>query len=653
MAIMRVHKSNNYSIVSNQLLDNTILSADATLLLLRMLRKPDDWQFSVQKLAEEYGWSKNKVSRCFAELKALHFLEIIQKKLSKRFTYTYHVYEIPYDCYLDDESRIRYRDTHQEFIMNHYTTSLKTDRVSHACAILGKYFSRHGGFLGTAQELIDDLPEEVQGEFTAATMGKTLRSIEAALEKNYDLVVEYKKTKHARLISVHYTDEESPFGMAEILGDSTDPQNEGTVPSPQNQRVTAPIPKIGIPEMGIIINTELNNNKHKKVSDGFMRESDVTTDSDWTSDFAQDLVWTEDAVDAVTSFTADSCQSAYVFDLDTALQDDMDSDVADDGLAVDSSLDSESNDSALDLMDEEDLSDVSSVFGSRAVVQHSDRGTSYPDVLCDEDLFAELYEDFETECSNACMNPYGEYSERDFKEMEAFYEQSMAEVKPENGVSDGFEEEDDIDWFIDRLPILRDTKHNPFLYLTEEDVQQMLEESRKQKEQRKTQEDLCFTEDNGLQEDALFSEDAKDILFTHPDCAETKSDGNETNSLEKQKEPDFSKSNGMQEEKEQVSKIQEQMSKKEVLRSVDWVTQEDVSRGTVYPSDAKPKESVDPWETVKKSHSEKVSGKKTCSSFSDLLFVCESFPSFRTKEVGDRSLPLAVLQIQRNRGLPK
>lgn len=225
MAIMRVHKLRNYSIVSNQLLDNTILSADATLLLLRMLRKPDDWQFSVQKLAEEYGWSKNKVSRCFAELKALHFLEIIQKKLSKRFTYTYHVYEIPYDCYLDDESRIRYRDTHQEFIMNHYTTSLKTDRVSHACAILGKYFSRHGGFLGTAQELIDDLPEEVQGEFTAATMGKTLRSIEAALEKNYDLVVEYKKTKHARLISVHYTDEESPFGMTEILGDSTDPQN--------------------------------------------------------------------------------------------------------------------------------------------------------------------------------------------------------------------------------------------------------------------------------------------------------------------------------------------------------------------------------------------------------------------------------------------
>lgn len=645
MAIMRVHKLRNYSIVSNQLLDNTILSADATLLLLRMLRKPDDWQFSVQKLAEEYGWSKNKVSRCFAELKALHFLEIIQKKLSKRFTYTYHVYEIPYDCYLDDESRIRYRDTHQEFIMNHYTTSLKTDRVSHACAILGKYFSRHDGFLGTAQELIDDLPEEVQGEFTAATMGKTLRSIEAALEKNYDLVVEYKKTKHARLISVHYTDEESPFGMAEILGDSTDPQNEGTVPSPQNQRVTAPIPKTGIPVSGIIINTELNNNKHKKVSDGTERMSDVITVSDWTSDLALDLIWEEDAVDAVASFTSPSCSSSYVFDFDEPLQDDRNAVDHDEDLSVNCDLDSETNDCVSDDFEDEDedVSNVSSVFGSRAVVQHSDSGSSYPDVLSDEDLFAELYDDFETECSDACMDPYAQYSEEDFKEMEAFYEHSMAETESENGVSDGFEEDDDTDWFIDRLPIFRDTKHNPFLYLTEEDVQQMLEQSRKEKEQPKSQEDLCYTEDAVLQEDNFSGADAKDVLLTHHDFAETKSDENEINSLEKQKEPDF----------EETDQIQEQKVKKEKLRSIDWITQEDDSRGTVYPSDAKQEESFDPSKKEKKSRSEKVTSQKTCSSFSDLLFVRESFPSFRTTEAGNRSLPFAILQIQRNRGSPE
>lgn len=645
MAIMRVHKSNNYSIVSNQLLDNTILSADATLLLLRMLRKPDDWQFSVQKLAEEYGWSKNKVSRCFAELKALHFLEIIQKKLSKRFTYTYHVYEIPYDCYLDDESRIRYRDTHQEFIMNHYTTSLKTDRVSHACAILGKYFSRHGGFLGTAQELIDDLPEEVQGEFTAATMGKTLRSIEAALEKNYDLVVEYKKTKHARLISVHYTDEESPFGMAEILGDSTDPQNEGTVPSPHNQRVTAPIPKIGIPEMGTIIITEYNNNEHQYVSDGTERMSDVTAISDWTCDFAKDLVWTEDAVDAVASFTADSCQSAYVFDLDTALQDDMDSDVADGGLAVDSSLDSESNDSALDLMDEEDLLDVQSILESRMIVKQDGMGTSYPELLCDTNLDLAMDDAFDAVFDNdCCISDYDLYSEDDFKDMEAFYEQSMAEWEPHEKNFDGSEEEDD-DWFINRLPILKDTKHNPFVDLTEEDVERALQEYRKDKEQRNkqtnNQENVWnFDEDVSVvdvKNDLHRKSFMDDSAFTEP-----KSDWDEKDNFEKQKEPDFPASNGIQEEKAQADR----------LYPIQWVTKEDPSRGTLYSCDSKNEDSTDPLKRVKKLRSEKVTGRKTVSQFSDLLFVRENFPGLNETDVKKRSLPLAILQIQRNRGSP-
>lgn len=646
MAIMRVHKSNNYSIVSNQLLDNTILSADATLLLLRMLRKPDDWQFSVQKLAEEYGWSKNKVSRCFAELKALHFLEIIQKKLSKRFTYTYHVYEIPYDCYLDDESRIRYRDTHQEFIMNHYTTSLKTDRVSHACAILGKYFSRHGGFLGTAQELIDDLPEEVQGEFTAATMGKTLRSIEAALEKNYDLVVEYKKTKHARLISVHYTDEESPFGMAEILGDSTDPQNEGTVPSPHNQRVTAPIPKTGIPEMGTIIITEYNNNKHKKVSDGTERMSDVTAISDWTCDFAKDLVWQEDAVDAVTSFTADSCQSAYVFDLDTALQDDMDSDVADDGLAVASSLDSESNDSALDLMDEEDLSDVQSILESRMIVKQDGMGTSYPELLCDTDLYLAMDDAFDAVFDNdCCMSDYDLYSEDDFKDMEAFYEQSMAECETHEKIFDGSEEEDD-DWFINRLPILKDTKHNPFVDLTEEDVERALQEYRKDKEQHNKQTNnqknvWNFDEDVSVvdvKNDLHRKPFMDDSAFTEP-----KSDWDEKDNFEKQKEPDFPASNGIQEEKAQADR----------LYPIQWVTKEHPSRGTLYPCDSNTEDSTDPLERVKKLRSEKVTGRKTVSQFSDLLFVTESFSGSTESEDSVCNMPLAILQIQRNRGSPE
>ena len=455
--------------------------------------------------------------------------------------------------------------------------------------------------------------------------------------------------KNDRLISVHYTDEESPFEMAEmteILGDITHPQNEGTVLSPQNQRVTSPIPKTGIPETGMIINTELNNNKHKKVSDGLMRESVVTEVSNWTSDFAQSLVWEEDAVDAVASFTAPSCSSAYVFVLDETLQDDRNAVVYDEDCVCNSALDSEPNNCVSDDFEDEGLSDVSSVFGSRTVVQHSDRGTSYPDVLCDEDLFAELYDDFETECSDACMNPYAQYSENDFKEMEAFYNQSMEDLEAGEEDFHCFDDCDDSDWFIDRLPILRDAKHNPFIDLTEEDVEKALREYRKDKEQRNKQ---TKKQEGVLDFDCNVSVvDVKNNLHTKPfmdDSAftEPKNDGNEKNNFEKQKEPDFPASNGIQEDRDQTDRLYPNR----------WCTKENPSRGTVYPCDSKNEESVDPLERAKKLCSEKVAGRKTVSQFSDLLFVRESFPDLDETDVRNRNLPLAILQIQRNRGSPE
>ena len=61
---------------------------------------------------------------------------------------------------------------------------------------------------------------------------------------------------------------------------------------------------------------------------------------------------------------------------------------------------------------------------------------------------------------------------------------------------------------------------------------------------------------------------------------------------------------------------------------------------------------MNPPGTEKTPDPEKVTIKKTCSSFSDLLFVTESFPDLDETDVKKRSLPLAILQIQRNRGSP-
>ncbi len=320
----------------------------------------------------------------------------------------------------------------------------------------------------------------------------------------------------------------------------------------------------------------------------------------------------------------------------------MDSDVADDGLAVDSSLNSESNDSALDLMDEEDLSDVQSILASRMIVKQDGMGTSYPELLCDTNLDLAMDDAFDADCSHT---DYDSYSEDDFKDMEAFYERSMAEWETHEENFDGSEEEDD-DWFINRLPIFKDTKHNPFIDLTEEDVERALQEYRKDKEQRNkqtnNQENVWnFDEDVSVvdvKNDLHRKPFMDDSAFTEP-----KSDWDEKDNFEKQKEPDFPASNGIQEEKAQADR----------LYPIQWVTKEDPSRGTLYPCDSNTEDSTDPLKRVKKLRSEKVTGRKTASQFSDLLFVRENFPGLNETDVKKRSLPLAILQIQRNRGSPE
>ena len=73
----------------------------------------------------------------------------------------------------DEEGRIVHKETGEIMEFNQYKTSMKTDRLSKACTILGKVFSRHSGFLGTAQQLVDLIPEKERNQFTAKTIGKT------------------------------------------------------------------------------------------------------------------------------------------------------------------------------------------------------------------------------------------------------------------------------------------------------------------------------------------------------------------------------------------------------------------------------------------------------------------------------------------------
>lgn len=322
MPITRIHKSNNYSIVSNLLLDNTILSDSATLLLLRMLRKPDDWHFSVQKLCEEYGTNKNKISRSFKELKEKKFLKIDQIKTHGTFEYVYHVHEIPYDCIYDEEGRIVNKETGEIMEFNQYKTSMKTDRLSKACTILGKVFSRHGGFLGTAQQLVDLIPEKERNQFTAKTIGKTLRAIEAELQQRYELIIEFKKTKTARWIAVYYEDEESPFLSDKMEGDITVTQNRDTVLSPSKNGVTSPRPKIGIPEMGTIIITDNTKNEDNIMSlENTIAEDTLDNENIMHSIESSKLDCNEDILESFDEGSIDTTQSEENSEITNASED--------------------------------------------------------------------------------------------------------------------------------------------------------------------------------------------------------------------------------------------------------------------------------------------------------------------------------------------
>ena len=51
MAVMRVEKTGNYTVMSNRHLDDPRLSLKAIGLLSKILRLPDDWDYTLEGLA--------------------------------------------------------------------------------------------------------------------------------------------------------------------------------------------------------------------------------------------------------------------------------------------------------------------------------------------------------------------------------------------------------------------------------------------------------------------------------------------------------------------------------------------------------------------------------------------------------------------------
>lgn len=106
MAVFRVNKDSNYSVISNHHLRDKRLTLKAKGLLTLMLSLPDDWDYSAAGLVAICKEGEGAVKSALKELKENGYL-IIQKITpdksdSGRFDYVYNIYEQPVDNYVDN-----------------------------------------------------------------------------------------------------------------------------------------------------------------------------------------------------------------------------------------------------------------------------------------------------------------------------------------------------------------------------------------------------------------------------------------------------------------------------------------------------------------------------------------------------------------------
>lgn len=100
MATIRVHKTKNYTVMSNTHLRDKSLSLKAKGLLSVMLSLPDDWDYSIAGLVAICKENETAVKSALNELKDNNYVVVTKENPTKsnggRIRYTYEVYEEPY-----------------------------------------------------------------------------------------------------------------------------------------------------------------------------------------------------------------------------------------------------------------------------------------------------------------------------------------------------------------------------------------------------------------------------------------------------------------------------------------------------------------------------------------------------------------------------
>ena len=107
MATIRVHKTKNYTVLSNTHLRDKSLSLKAKGLLSVMLSLPDDWDYSIAGLVAISKENETAVKSALNELKDNNYVVVTKENPTKsnggRIKYTYEVYEEPHKQRVDGQ----------------------------------------------------------------------------------------------------------------------------------------------------------------------------------------------------------------------------------------------------------------------------------------------------------------------------------------------------------------------------------------------------------------------------------------------------------------------------------------------------------------------------------------------------------------------
>ena len=100
MAVFKVKKTKNFTIMSNHHLQNRNLSLKAKGLLSYMLSLPEDWDYSLPGLLANYKERITSLKSALTELKQNGYLSVTKlypnQTESKKFEYVYNIYEEPH-----------------------------------------------------------------------------------------------------------------------------------------------------------------------------------------------------------------------------------------------------------------------------------------------------------------------------------------------------------------------------------------------------------------------------------------------------------------------------------------------------------------------------------------------------------------------------